>query len=169
MNLALSPNVITVLLRRDDGETAVTLRPLPLGFHRRLKERGLVPPAAPRKAARDSGGRVLRDERGMAVLTEETESAAHLTAVDRYQERLAAVMLAESLTGDVVVETPPPAEGGDWSAYADAVLAELDEAGVTPGDLATLCRGVCAASGLLSEAVTEAGESLFPGPAGGGD
>lgn len=166
MNLHLPPPSVTVRLPRPGGGASVTLRPLPIGFHRRLKERGLVPPSAPRRAARDSAGRVLRDDAGLAVLTEDDATPAHLAAVDRYQERLAALMIAESLGDETALETPAPeSDVGDWPAYADAVLAELSEAGVTPGELAALCRGVCEASRLVGPAVAAEGESLFPCPA----
>ena len=161
MNLSLEVPTVDVCV----GGVSVSLRPLPLGFHRRLKERGVVPPVPKRTAARDSAGRVLRDADGRPVLTEDAADAGHLAAVDRYQERLAALMLAESLGGGVSFETPPPGEAGDWNAYADRLLEELSEAGVTPGDLATLCRGVCEASRLIEPAVKAAGERLFPAAA----
>ena len=53
------------------GGAAIALRmqPLRLGFARGLRERGLVPPEPPLRVARDSSGRLLRDERGQAVMT----------------------------------------------------------------------------------------------------
>ena len=162
MNLTLSSPCVTVTLSRPDGDVSVTLRPLPIGFHRRLKEQGVVPPTPPRVAARDSAGRVLRDDDGRPVLVADDSAAPHLAAVDRYQERLAALMIAAALGGEVQVETPQPAEDGDWPAFADAVLAELSEAGVTPGEVARLVRGVCEASGLIDRHIAAEGDALFP-------
>ena len=151
----------------------VSVAPLPLGFHRRWLERGLVPPSPPRQLVRDSRGQAVRDDRGLAVLQEQPADGRFLAAKAAYEERLAAVMIAETVTGIDAIEAVGDLEsirsvGDDPSgaaAYADAVLAALAGAGLTTGDFAALCRAIGQASGLLAAAHEDAADALFPSPA----
>lgn len=157
----------TVELPRPDGRTLLlTLRPLPLGYHARLRERGIAPPVPPRRVARDAQGRPIRDERTMAVLVADEHDPAHLAALDRYHHRVAALVVAEALAADprIEFETPVPAEDRGWPEYADALCAEFAEAGFSDGDLARLCGEVCRMSNLLDDHVREAGRNFSSTP-----
>lgn len=153
------------------GGRTVRLRPLPLGFHRLLLQRGLVPPEPPLKVCRDSRGQAVRDDRGLAVMRHAAADPNHLVAKARYDERIAAVMVKASLSDKAALGAEPletePAEG-DWIAYADRLLESLARAGVTAGDFVALCRGVSHASGLIDAAYETASDSLFPTAAAAG-
>lgn len=130
------------------------IQPLPLGFHRRLRERGLTPPLPPLHVARDSHGRPLRDESGAAVTTANTADARYLSDLELYHQRVAVLAVAEALRADpdVTLETLPPdpqAHAEQWPRYADALHAELEAAGFAAGDLILLCRHICRLSNLL--------------------
>ena len=60
-------NTAVVEIRRPDGDLHLTVQALPLGFESRLASHGVRRPAVPRRVARDSRGRILRDEAGQAV------------------------------------------------------------------------------------------------------
>ena len=155
----------------------VSVRPLPLGVHRRLLERGVVPPQPPQRVCRDSQGRVMRDERGLAVVDESPHEPRYLAERARYDERVAALLLAESLVNPAAVfdewPTPPTASSSrsghaadDWLAYADAVLASLGRSDVTAGDFLRLCEAMQHVSGLSGASLDAAGDALFPTAAG---
>lgn len=148
-----SASGVDVSLTLAGSSVTLTARPLPLGFHRRLLQRGFVPPAVPREVVRDSRGVALRDERGLAVLREQPQDAAYLVAQARYEERVAAVMIDEAI-GDERLRPADaqPASDDDaaaWQTYADALLDAMTAQGLTAGDFARLCRAVGKASGLV--------------------
>lgn len=165
-----------VTLERADG-TSLTLRlaPLPLGFHRRLRRRGIVSPQPPSRVARDSQGRPLRDASGQATLMVDERDPAYRDQVEAYHQRVAVLAIAEALRGDADVEfaARPPAEGegesqpGPWAAYADAVFEELEAAGFTASDVARLCEALCGMTRLLDAQVQEARAGFFSTPVRG--
>ncbi|QDT52154.1 hypothetical protein Pan44_01630 [Caulifigura coniformis] len=150
------------LVRGDGSVLPLLIRPLPLGFHRRLRTLGLVPPQPPMRVARDAGGSPLRDAQGHAVTLRDESDAAYLAAVEFYHQRVAVLAVAEALRDDPDVEwtaTPPAAgltEPAGWTAYADALFAELEAAGFTSGDLTRLCGLICRVSRLLDEHLRDA-------------
>jgi hypothetical protein len=151
-----------VSLMRGDGTTLpLCIRPLPLGFHRRLRSVGLVPPQPPVRVARDAGGSPLRDAQGHAVTLRDESDAAYLAAVELYHQRVAVLAVAEAIQGDPDVElaSRPPVESSTeptaWTGYADALFAELEAAGFTAGDLTQLCGLICRMSRLLDEHLRE--------------
>lgn len=175
----------TVELRRPDGTSVpLVIKPLPLGFHGRMRERGVCAPAPPARVARDAAGKPLRDARGMAVLMANERDAEYLAAVERHNQRVAALVIAEGLRGDTNVRfeavergkgtgargqgTENIATHGDSSsrntdltAFADAITEELAEAGWSDGDVLWLCREILALSNLLDDHVREA-QGNFP-------
>lgn len=152
-----------VSLVRGDGTTlSLLVRPLPLGFHRRLRSCGLVPPQPSVRVAREAGGSPLRDAHGQAVTIRDESDAAHLAAVELYHQRVAVLAVAEALKGDADVEfaTRPPMDSVTdavaWTSYADALFNELEAAGFTAGDLTQLCGLICRMSRLLDEHLRDA-------------
>jgi len=160
-----------VSLARGDGSVLPLLvRPLPLGFHRRLRTLGLVPPQPPVRVARDVGGSPLRDAQGHAVMLKDESDATYLAAVELYHQRVAVLAVAEALGNDPDIEwnAQPPAQGviesAAWTGYADALFAELEAAGFTAGDLTHLCGLICRLSRLLDEHLRDArGKFSSPG------
>lgn len=163
----------TVVLPRPDGsDWTFTIQPLPLGFHQRLRERGIAPPSPPVKVARDSTGRPLRDDSGLAITTADTSDPQFLTDLERYHQRVAVLAITESLRADphVRFDTPPPKPGVGlagptdlaWPAYADALHAELESAGFAPGDLILLCQHICRLSNLLGDQLQRARANFSP-------
>jgi len=156
------------LPRADGSSLALTVSPLRLGFHRRLRRRGIFPPRKPTRVARDSSGKPLRDAQGLAVLMPDAENADYLAELDQYNQRVAAMVIVEGLRDDETIEfeTAKPTEAGDWPAFADAINTELESAGWSIGDVATLCDHIFRVSNLLDEHVRETTENFTP-PAGG--
>lgn len=158
----------TIELPRPDGSAlALTLRPLPLGYHARLRERGISPPVPPTRVARDSQGRPIRDERTMAVLVADEHDPAHLAAVATYHQRVAVLVTAEALGADPRIEFEAPTPAGDhgWAEFADALYSEFADAGFSDGDLVRLCGEVCRMSNLLDDHLREAGRNFSSTPA----
>ena len=162
-------------LPRPDGTALTfTMRPLPLSFHRRLRDRGLIPPQPPTRIARDSQGKPIRDEAGLAVTLADERDPQFLTALEFYHQRIAVLAVAESLSADpnITFETTPPASTATsvqdtaWATYADALYAELEQAGFTSGDLIRLCSAACRLSNLIDDhlQLTQANFSSPPPP-----
>jgi hypothetical protein len=158
----LTPNSSRVIqLPRPTGESiTLTMQPLSLGFHRRLRSRGLVPPQAPRKVARDSAGKPLRDESGLAVMTSDLGDADYLNEVDLYHQRVAVLAIVESLQSDphISFTTSAPCTNDlpAWIRYADALFDEMEAAGLTAGDLALLSNWTCRLSNLIESDLQKA-------------
>ena len=166
-----SPTTVTqtVILPRPRGDDwTFTIQPLSLGFHRRLRDRGITPPAPPTRVARDSSGRPLRDESGLAVTTTDATDQQYLDQLERYHQRVAVLAVAESFQADTHVEfeTSKPddhAAADVWTTYADALYAELEAAGFSAGDLILLCNAICRLSNLISDHIDQA-RSNFSSP-----
>ncbi|MEM1060982.1 MAG: hypothetical protein AAF532_02835 [Planctomycetota bacterium] len=149
------------LPRADGSSVALTLSPLPLGFHGRLRRRGLIPPRPPVRVARDSSGKPVRDEAGLAVMTADRDDAAYAAEVETYHRRVAVLVVDEALRGDAAVSfeasRPDTDDGGEaWVGYADQLFEELEAAGFAAGDLVLLCDEVARLSNLIDGDVTRA-------------
>ncbi len=150
-----------IQLSRPAGDpVALTMQPLSLGFHRRLRSRGIVPPQAPRKVARDSSGKPLRDESGLAVMTIDVNDADYLNELDLYHQRVAVLAIVESLQADpniqFTVSPPVTSDTLAWTRYADALFDEMEAAGLTAGDLAQLSNWTCRLSNLIESDLQKA-------------
>jgi hypothetical protein len=166
---------VIVLPREGGTDWTFTIQPLPLGFHRRLRTRGVTPPSPPTRVARDSAGKALRDEQGQAVLAGDVQDAEYLADLELYHQRVAVLAVEEALRADAAVTfaarrpdegaaTHPRGESrSPWCVYADALYQELEEAGFTAGDLVLLCQEVCRLSNLTGEHLQKARGSFSSG------
>jgi hypothetical protein len=156
-----------VTLARPDGSMlALTLQPLPLGFHRRLRTHGIVPPQPPIRVARDANGQPLRDASGQAATLRDVNDETYLTALEQHHQRVAVLAVVEALGADESVEftAQRPAGASDsWSGYADALFAELEAAGITAGELVQLCSSVCRMSRLMDDDLRASRGRFFSG------
>lgn len=151
--------------RPDGTGQPLTLQPLPLGFHRRLREHGISPPVPPTRVARDSAGKPIRDARGLAVLTADEHDPLFLAAQEQHQQRVAALIVFHGLAADPQVQFDTTFSlQGDWADAADALLAELERSGWSAGDLIWVCRQVLALSNLWDEHVQEAHANFSRSP-----
>ncbi|QDU78977.1 hypothetical protein Pla110_06810 [Polystyrenella longa] len=154
-----------VLLPRPGGESLrLRIRPLPLGFQRRLQEHGLEMPLPPRRVARDSNGKPLRDERGDAVFSVNEQDRDYRLAIDLFHQRVAVLIVAEGLQGDPDVEfesKPPEGAESDWCAYADTLYQELEAARFRAGDLLYLCQEIGKLSNLFDQHVEQSERRFF--------
>jgi hypothetical protein len=146
----------TCLLRRGNAEPlAVTLKPLSLGFHQRLRRVGIVPPQPPTKIARDSNGKPMRDGRGNVLTVQDAQHPDYLAGLEDYHRCVGVLAIAESLRGntELRLESIPPTgeKREEWIAFVQSVLAEMEQAGFTAGDLPLLCREICRLSNLLDD------------------
>jgi hypothetical protein len=152
----------TVNLPRFGGDDlSFQLQPLPLGFHRRLRERGIAPPTPPLRIARDSQGRPMRDDAGRAVTQSDPADPRFVSEMEAHHQRVAVLAVVESLAADpnVRFDAQPPAEGAGgeaWAAYADALHQELDAFGLTAGDLILLVDAIGRLSNLVGEHLRQA-------------
>ena len=158
----LTPSSARVIQLPRSGSEPITLsmQPLSLGFHRRLRGRGVVPPQSPRKVARDSAGKPLRDESGLAVMTTDDRDADFLNQLDLYHQRVAVLAIVESLTADPQITftaLPPTTNAPEaWTRYADSLFDEMEAAGLTAGDLALLSNWTCRLSNLIESDIQQA-------------
>lgn len=150
------------LPRPGGSDLVLTVTPLPLGFHRRLRQHGINSPVPPRRVARDSQQKPLRDERGQALFVEELQDSVYLDALELYHQRVAVLVLVEGLKADSRVEfsTKAPLEG-DWAEYADQLYEELEQAGFCAGDMIFLCREIGKLSNLFDAHVEERQRDFF--------
>lgn len=151
-----STTLSTFQLRRACGDPLpMRLRPLSLGFHQRLRSRGIQPPQAPIRIARDSVGKPLRDAHGLVLTLEDERQPEHVAELERYHQRVAVLAVAEAIAEDphLCFDSSPPADNAasSWQGYADALFAEMEGAGFTAGDLVLLCREICRMSNLIED------------------
>lgn len=164
----LTPSSARVIQLPRSGGQPITLamQPLPLGFHRRLRGRGVVPPRPPRKVARDSSGKTLRDESNLAILTQDDSDPDFLNQLDLYHQRVAVLAIVESLKSDsqVTFTSQPPATNSTdaWCHYADLLFDEMETAGLTAGDLALLSNWTCRLSNLIDTDLQGATRNFSP-------
>lgn len=167
---ALSNSSLSLFsLRRGHQEPLVlSLRPLSLGFHQRLKSRGLHVPLPPVKIARDSAGKPLRDAQGQVLTQPDRQDENYLAALDDYHQCVAVLSVVESLRGspEVVFESPVPRtnDAEEWRTYARLVFAEMEAAGFAAGDLILLCREICRLSNLIDDHLTTARQNFSGSP-----
>ena len=153
----------TFELRRADGSfLALTLRPLALGFHRRLRERGIVPPEPPSRIARDSAGRPLKDDRGHPLVTSDDRDPDYRAGIELYHQRVAVLAAVESLAAEAKLEfeTRFPVGNVGWSSFADAIYDEFVSAGWSDGDLIRLCEEIGRLSHLFDRHLGEVRETF---------
>ncbi|QDT33637.1 hypothetical protein Mal48_28910 [Thalassoglobus polymorphus] len=150
-------------LKRPDGrDWTFQLSPLPLGFQKKLRDKGITPPTPPVKISRDSTGKPIRDHAGQVVTFTDLNSAEFLSDSELYHQRVAVLAVVEALRNDssVCFETVPPEVDGtnglSWGDFADAVFQELEQAGFTPGDLLAFCDEICRISNMLDGHLREA-------------
>lgn len=153
-----------VELGRPDGTVwRFEIQPLSLGFSRELRRRGICPPAKPTRVVRDGAGRLVRDAQGLALMAADEGGGEYQGEMERYHQRMAALMIAEGLRGDGEVEftTERPAGEENWIGYADGLIEELERGGFSAGDVGLLCQEIARLSHLLPEDVKRVRES-FP-------
>ncbi len=164
--LTPSPARVIQLPRLGGEPISLAMQPLSLGFHRRLRGRGVVPPQPPRKVARDSAGKPLRDESGLAVMSSDDRDADYLDQLDLYHQRVAVLAIVESLKADPQVSfaTSPPTTNTPevWARYADSLFEEMEVAGLTAGDLALLSNWTCKLSNLIDADLKQATSNFSP-------
>ncbi|QDT67063.1 hypothetical protein [Calycomorphotria hydatis] len=151
-------------LPRPDGTRLVlTLTPLPLGFHNRLRSRGILAPSAPVRVARDSNGKPLRDEAGLAIMLVDDQDSAYRQEIELYHQRIATLIVSESLQHDqkIEFETPTPVDD-DWKRYADKLFRELERSGFSAGDLILLCEEISRMSNLTGDHLRETCPDFSP-------
>lgn len=155
----------SILLPRPDGTVwSFTIRPLRLGFQQWLHERGVVTPAAPLKMVRDSKGRPLRDADGLVLMQRDETEGRYLLEQEKHHQRVAALIVWEGLKADAEIEfeTPVPDLEQNWNEFADQLLEELEEAGLTAGDLIWICEQIAAMSNLLGDQLRTQQQHFFP-------
>lgn len=150
-------------LKRPDGSTLIfRLSPLPLGFQRKLRKRGLVQPTPPVKILRDSTGKPLRDANGLALTHTDSADGKFQEELEQYHQRVAVLAVVEALRNESQVTFDALAPSADdvsesvWIQYADAVFEELERSGMTIGDLISFCNEVCRMSNMLDRNLQEA-------------
>jgi len=164
INAALTP-VPFILPKGGQDAWTFLLHPLPLGFHRRLRDRGILPPTPPVKVARDSSGKPLRDPQGMATTYFDAHHPDYLKQLDQYHLAVAVLTLKEGLRADPQVtfdSLSPENDAGPvaWMEHTMDLFHELEQAGFTAGDLLKLCQEICRLSNLIDPALNAAQRSF---------
>jgi hypothetical protein len=154
-----------VLLPRPDGSVwALTLTPLRLGFQQWLQTQGVLPPRVPTRLVRDAQGRVQRDAEGQVLLQRDDQDADYLCQMQRYHQRVATLMFWEAIKQDPQIEwgvlPPESSAGSEWCDFADALMAEMEQAGFLAGDLLWLCEQILQLSHLAGQHLQEQQQSF---------
>jgi hypothetical protein len=124
------------------------LIPLPLGWAERLmKSQFLVPPAAPERILKDPDkNTIIRDpSTGKAETKTDFKDSAFIQKFNRWTNRRDAVALAYHLDEEesISFDTKRPDDSADkkaWEAYADGILKELSEFGMTDDEMGAVLR-----------------------------
>lgn len=137
-------------LPRPDGSVwALRLSPLPLGFFRKIRDRGIIPPKPPIQLMKDSAGRPMRDAQGEILTRLDPNDPEYINALETYQRRVAMLMIAESLREEPSIEFESRPTGDSYVDYADGLHEEFERAGLSLGDVLLLCEEISRLSQLL--------------------
>ncbi len=149
-------------LPRPDGSTlSFQLSPLPLGFQANLRKRRVASPRPPIKVSRDSSGKPVRDASGLAVTQADFTDSRYLEESELYHQRVAVLAIVEALRNDpeVTFDASPPttieSASTAWGNFADAIFGELEQAGLSAGDLIAFCDEICRISNMLDQHIRE--------------
>ena len=90
-------------------------------------------------------------------------------SLELYHQRVAVLAVVESLEADadVTFGARRPSGNEGWVEYADAVYAEMEEAGFTAGDLVHLCAYACRLSNLAGDHLRTSVRGFSEAPAEG--
>lgn len=155
----------TIVLERPCGRSLeLTIQPLPLGFHRMLCQRGIVAPTPPKRVARDSNGKPLRNADGTAVLISDDQDTDFRTKLELFHQRVAVLIVWQGLQVDQNIEfeaQPPTEEHANWIDFADALYQELENASFYSGDILYLCDEIARISNLTNTNIQQATQRFF--------
>lgn len=138
-------NSVAVTIRRPSGEAVLTVTSLPLGWDERLDAAGLgIPPMPPRKPVMNPDRSVVINPATKRVeLAEDFSDPGYVRARNLYYNRTLALKLRELLRHDpdVVFNADEPAgtDAKAWAAYADALVQEIKDAGLSLEEVQQIC------------------------------
>jgi len=152
-----------VHLPRPDGEDLVlTVEALPLGYEEKVAAE-LPAPRAPRKLVQRNG-RWVKGADGRPLHEVDEGDPDYLAAARRVARLQAVAFLVRGLAADPSVEweADPELRDRDTEGYYETIHGELQEAGLTTGDVKALLDAILELSGARAEAVEEAREAFLP-------
>jgi hypothetical protein len=133
----------------------VTLKPVSMFFALELEEE-LPEPAPPIKGVvRDGKGRIIRDENGAATPVYDLMSLEYKKAVGKRDLMTTVKMIADSVADGLEFDADPALRAKDPEKYYEALLQEMNEYGLTIGDLNKIGNSIQKISGIDVETVQE--------------
>lgn len=144
----LTTGTVTIQRPGTDGETEsfrLKLVPLPGGWDRLMRSRGLIGyRPAPQKVRLVDGKPFINPETRQAEFYEDDEDPEYLRMLNKYYRRLQAMRLASHLRADedIQFEAKEPAgkDKDEWLKYADALVQEVVDFGLTDQEVDEIVR-----------------------------
>jgi len=153
-----------VSIQRPDGHTlTLELAALPHGYDDQVRD-WIPDPAPPAKGVLiDEKKRIVRDAAGRPLPHYQFHDPGYRAALRRQATRRAALILVKGVEPDKRVAFEAKLDGDNHEAYADAILRELDEWGLTEGDVLAILEGIRQLSGMTEERLEAVRESFLRG------
>jgi len=144
-----------VSIQRPDGQTlTLELTALPHGYDDQVRD-WIPDPAPPAKGVLiDDKKRIVRDAAGRPLPNYQFHDPGYRAALRRQATRRAALILVKGLETDAKVHFDSVAKGSspeDIAERADGILRELDEWGLSEGDVLAILEGIRQLSGMTEE------------------
>jgi hypothetical protein len=129
----------------------VKLKPVSMFFAMEIEDELPEPKPKILDYARNGKGQIIRDERGVAVPVYDTEDAEYRKAVKKNQILQTVKMIVDSVVDGIEFEADPDLRKKDFDKYYSGILGEMEEAGLTIGDIQRLGKEIQKISGIDSE------------------
>ncbi len=157
------PRQGSITLDRGDASHTIRLRALPFGTDRQLEHRlgGAPQPPLSKDFVRNKTG-FVRDEDNQPFRLKLFDDPTYVAASAQHNERRAVAMFLEGLDDNSVEFTTKLEDDGSFVEYIDKVIAELEAAGISSGEIIRAVREINRLSGLSDEELEAAKEGFLP-------
>lgn len=152
-----------VRLPRSAGDLTIPIQAVGPRFEIEVN-RDLPEPSPPVVHARDKDGNPARGKDGAPIVTEKTKDPNYLAKVSEVRVLIMVAYIYEgTIQGDAISwETPAEERSADPRGFYLRILDELQEAGISQGEMVKWWLAIRELSGMKIEEVEEA-ERSFPG------
>ena len=140
----LIKNTQVITLKQSDGDLALKVNPLPLGWFDRIMRTGAVTPGDPPVVIVEEKGKIKRDENGHAVYRINEMDQTYLTRKAECGARLMALKVYFHLKDDNGIELSKTEPAGDdekeWTEFGNYLIQAFTEFGFTDSELVEIGR-----------------------------
>lgn len=133
-------NSAAIELKAGGDSVTLTLTAVPLGWRDRIQKiKTFEIPEAPREPLKNSSGKIVKGEDGLALVVRNDGDPAYVAKLAKIGLRLKTLKVYELLRNDPQVKfdakEPEGDEDAEWSMFCDEIIEELKAFGITEEEL----------------------------------